>query len=564
MTAVRVAASDPIPRSVSILRSIVDNISNNIARLGRSASEQQRALSDLCRERSQYRLLFKSNRPHVMFIANTAGEYKYVIKHVKKEEMEMSLAILKNTDGLCKNYIIEVVYYGTFKDGNIDRYYIIVPYYTDDETLYDKSERVLFFKMMFATLCLHKQGLVHSDIKDENFFGHRLGDFGITNRVTGNGIVGVEPVPPEFFQSNHFGFVVKGKTYRIDLWGLGLILLQLYKTGYVYGFLFERLGTDQKTIFPRRIEPSVIQKWAQSEFKDAQGTQLNMLFDVSKMKADKADSLIRDLFITYTERGHHLVLKTILTKHITNPGSYFSFLCSVAIKHPEIELALNDINIDCDSLAQPPLPQQAQQARAQQARPPQAQQARTQQARPQQNQRTATTRQEEVRAREAQELRRRTNEIQKLQKEKRRNAEKIFFYNIELEFITDLVANFTTRYEKEYKKKYKEPFIFAISGPRVWRRDAINDAKSNLSEANRALKDLGAEEEPDREEQLIEDYNDNDFKVLADETISYLKDKNKNFFNTTRAELKYNPKTRALYLKEPNTPPRPDPKTKPF
>lgn len=182
----------------------------------------------------------------------------YVAKFVDHFEFEIVSYIYSIMIPDCYGLISIPSSFIYFGDG---KYLMIIEY--DGSGIFPNNvneKKVVLFTFAMSLVCLHSFDIIHSDIKDENYFGEiyykrdekgrakevytitaRLGDFGMTGTEDGKigmGMAGVETVPPELdYQDRKMHETSKAT----DIFGLGMIALQ-YITGVSAKQLFHNAG----------------------------------------------------------------------------------------------------------------------------------------------------------------------------------------------------------------------------------------------------------------------------------------------------------------------------------
>jgi len=245
-------------------------------------------------------------RTNMMSLKGIDGK-EYVVKLLPYSEYTITDYITKNLSNLCKSYVIKPTMlktcgpYMVTKQKAYYMYVLILPLIKNDRVARGRWEdtnnaaanntvvkfkKELLFRMAMGIFCLHSVGVLHSDIKDENFFGKHnhllLGDFGLssitqgTKFIIGTTLIGNETIPPQFYSTMSDGMSNPGRGSHtmVDLWGLGMIALQYFvpedkpiifkgsedyrrQKGVTYGSLF---GFDENMTkyIPRTITPALI------------------------------------------------------------------------------------------------------------------------------------------------------------------------------------------------------------------------------------------------------------------------------------------------------------------
>jgi serine/threonine protein kinase len=126
------------------------------------------------------------------------------------------------------------------------------------------SEQVIYdilTNSLFIVRSLHKKGVIHSDIKPENFLLHfnedcsfflSLCDFGLSQKgeSTTKSIKGTDQLIDP-------AFIIEGKlTYYSDFWSLAIMILQLLKLSTKF-LIVDTIAANKKSKSPSDIYNSI-------------------------------------------------------------------------------------------------------------------------------------------------------------------------------------------------------------------------------------------------------------------------------------------------------------------
>lgn len=211
----------------------------------------------------------------------------YVVKVLTPREHAITNYLLKSVDSICAEYLalpIEIRE-GVLKKGRKKFSVMVSPVFVTPEIheklredrvqvfnkgihpddyvainpLIPKIKKLMLFRASMGIFCVHQQGIIHGDIKNDNFFGGDvlLGDFGLSYRkgLTGNRVVNFESMPPYVPDFEHGKYIQERINQSADIWGLGMMALQWHTTEEqlpwddLYGFAFGENSKSNPTTF---------------------------------------------------------------------------------------------------------------------------------------------------------------------------------------------------------------------------------------------------------------------------------------------------------------------------
>lgn len=291
--------------------------------------------------------LLKFDHPRVngvqkrdMYYITFPGMPTYVLKALAKHEYDITKLIHEKVKGICKDFIVDIKAIDKLEFNKrvgstatpAVTYYLILLFYqqsfhrsstgrfmeTDKLEPFALLKRLMLFKMMFATVCLHEQGIVHSDLKHDNFFGDgvKLGDFGLASTfdgTKGSTYIGLETIPPELFDPRVRN--VRGVGPEIDTWGLGMVMLQYYlpplELSYPKLFGFD---LSDGRYFQRTIPPGKVIEIVRTP---------DFVYRLKQRGLDEAGIRLLHSLLSLENYRKHTTLKDILVREVRDSDGFF-------------------------------------------------------------------------------------------------------------------------------------------------------------------------------------------------------------------------------------------------
>ena len=242
-----------------------------------------------------------------------SGKIVYVAKVLTEREYKITNYLKNSVDSICASYLAlpieilveKITLASTNKTLNL--YVMISPLFgisemSDDlrskrvqsfqgeNAIYNQFipglKRLMLFRAAMGLYCIHKEGIIHADIKNDNYFGQDvlLGDFGLSYREgmgLGRKVLNYESWPPYIYEEDEEGNVTirhDKANQAADIWGFGLMALQWFTSPEVlkdiqlFGVALgkEKEG-NTKAIKPNKIHDFItyqISSWFKMENED--------------------------------------------------------------------------------------------------------------------------------------------------------------------------------------------------------------------------------------------------------------------------------------------------------
>ena len=183
-----------------------------------------------------------------------ATDNVYIAKILTDREYNITNYLLSTVDGICASYLALPIEIKTdVKIGERMFRIMVSPVYgisemsdnirsnrvqkfKGEEAVFNQFipglKRLMLFRAAMGLYCVHQQGIVHADIKNDNYFGQDvlLGDFGLSskdNLTRSEKVVNYETLPPFMYKTTRGQLIDYSKTNQLaDIWGFGMMALQ--------------------------------------------------------------------------------------------------------------------------------------------------------------------------------------------------------------------------------------------------------------------------------------------------------------------------------------------------
>lgn len=185
----------------------------------------------------------------VLFQIDTSGNV-YIAKILTEREYKITDYLMTYVDGICASYLALPVEIRKAVIQSKTVYIMVSPMFGISEmsdNLRSKRvqkfkgeishmsqfipglKRLMLFRAAMGLYCVHQHGIIHADIKNDNYFGQNtlLGDFGLSYKegtTTGRKVVNYESMPPFVYNGGKIDYTKINNL--ADIWGFGMMALQ--------------------------------------------------------------------------------------------------------------------------------------------------------------------------------------------------------------------------------------------------------------------------------------------------------------------------------------------------